>query len=56
MRIEEILNIENPVFRGYITWSGVVILKMLLMALLTSIQRYKNGVRKRPNVLQLENV
>lgn len=38
------LSYDNELFRGYVTWGGLLLLKLLLMAVLTSIQRMKSGV------------
>jgi hypothetical protein len=36
---------ENPVFASYAFYSGLLILKMILMAVLTGFQRYKQKVK-----------
>ena len=41
----EILNPENPVFRAYAFWAGVLVLKVLAMAIFTSQARGKKKVR-----------
>lgn len=40
------LNYDNVVFRGYITWCSLLIIKMVLMSLLTAFQRVRKGVSK----------
>lgn len=45
------LDISNNVFRGYITWSGILIIKMLLMAFLTGVQRFRKGVSHISNLI-----
>lgn len=37
--------IQQPVFRTYLFYVAVLSLKMLLMSVLTAIQRFKNKVR-----------
>ncbi|XP_064536828.1 microsomal glutathione S-transferase 1 isoform X2 [Drosophila montana] len=37
----ELLTLTNPVFKSYTFWTGVLVIKMLAMALLTAIQRFK---------------
>jgi hypothetical protein len=44
MTVFNALNYNNEVFRGYITWGGLLIIKMLLMAFLTGLQRVRKGV------------
>ena len=35
----QILSTENPIFKVYVTWTGFLIIKMLLMSVLTGTQR-----------------
>lgn len=44
MAVINALDFNNEVFRGYITWSGLLLIKLLLMAFLTGIQRFRKGV------------
>lgn len=44
MAVINALDYNNEVFRGFITWSGLLIVKLLLMAFLTSFQRLRKGV------------
>jgi hypothetical protein len=44
MSVQIVLNENSALLRGYITWSGILLIKMLLMALLTGIQRTTTGV------------
>ncbi|KRF82510.1 microsomal glutathione S-transferase 1 isoform X2 [Drosophila virilis] len=37
----ELLTLTNPVFKSYTFWTGVLVIKMLAMSLLTAIQRFK---------------
>lgn len=46
MAVFHALNYDNEVFRGYITWTGLLLIKMLMMAFLTAFQRQRKGVRK----------
>lgn len=40
MKVYELLDTSNPVFRSYIVWSSILVIKMLLMSTLTSIHRF----------------
>lgn len=51
MKIFNPLNPENHAFRVYITWGGFLIIKMLLMALLTGIQRARKKAYENPEDL-----
>jgi glutathione S-transferase len=42
------LSYQNYAFRVYITWGGFLLLKMLAMALITSIQRIRKGAIENP--------
>ncbi|CRL04415.1 CLUMA_CG017501, isoform A [Clunio marinus] len=39
--VVDILNFENPIFNAFVFWSTVLVLKMLLMSILTAMQRFK---------------
>jgi len=41
----ELLSLSNPVFKSFTFWVGVLVIKMLLMSLLTAVQRFKTKVR-----------
>ncbi|CRK87189.1 CLUMA_CG000994, isoform A [Clunio marinus] len=43
MTVFDALNYKNEVFRGYITWGGLLLIKMLLMSLYTAFQRIQKG-------------
>lgn len=45
----ESLSLTNQVFRAFVFWSTVMILKMLAMSILTAMQRFKNKVCRRKN-------
>lgn len=49
MAVFNALNSNNEVFCGYITWGGLLIIKMLLMAFLTAFQRARKGVSNISN-------
>lgn len=38
------LDFNNEVFRGYITYGGLLLIKMLMMSFLTGAQRFRKGV------------
>ena len=44
MAVFDALNYSNEVFRCYITWSGILIVKMMMMGFLTGFQRFRKGV------------
>lgn len=44
MSVFNALNYNNEVFRGYITWGGLLLIKMLLMGFLTGAQRFRKSV------------
>ena len=44
MSVVELLNFDNAVFKAYIFWSAVLVLKMLIMGPLTGIHRFRNKV------------
>ena len=57
MGVIDALNFENEVLRGYITWGGLLLIKLLLMAFLTSVQRFRKGAFENPeDVSGRENV
>lgn len=45
MVVSEVLSVDSVLLRGYVTWGGILLIKMLLMAFLTAMQRFKSGVR-----------
>ena len=46
MSAYELLNFDNVVFKAYVFWIAVLVVKMLLMSLLTAMQRFKTKVNK----------
>lgn len=40
----DLLSLNNPVFKSYTFWAGVLVIKMLAMSLLTAVQRFKTKV------------
>lgn len=51
------LNFENEVLQGYITWGGIILIKMMLMSFLTGINRFRKGAFENPeDVRGRENV
>ena len=49
MDTNTILSTENPVFMVYVTWTGLLLIKMLLMSTLTGVQRFRTKVSKIMN-------
>ncbi|CRK96785.1 CLUMA_CG009938, isoform A [Clunio marinus] len=48
MSVMNALDFNNEVFRGFITWGGLLLIKMLLMSLLTGVQRFRKGAYANP--------
>lgn len=42
------LSDENQVFRVYVTWGGLLLLKLLIMSFLTIFQRIRKGAVENP--------
>lgn len=40
----QVLQHDSALLRGYITWGGFLLIKMLLMSILTAINRTHSGV------------
>ncbi|CRK96784.1 CLUMA_CG010045, isoform A [Clunio marinus] len=51
MTVFDALNYNNQVFCGYITWGGILLIKMLLMAFLTGVQRTRKSAFENPEDL-----
>ncbi|XP_020797755.1 microsomal glutathione S-transferase 1 isoform X2 [Drosophila serrata] len=47
----ELLSLTNPVFKSFVFWVGVLVIKMLSMSLLTAIQRFKTKTFANPEDL-----
>lgn len=47
---------DNPVFRNYAVWTGVLVLKTLGMSALTAIMRFKNHTFANPEDTILHKV
>ncbi|TDG42100.1 hypothetical protein AWZ03_011470 [Drosophila navojoa] len=47
----ELLTLNNPVFKSFTFWAGVLVVKMLAMSLLTAIQRFKTKTFANPEDL-----
>lgn len=44
MSVIETLDSNNEVFRGYITWSGILLIKLIATGFLTGLRRLRKGV------------
>lgn len=44
MSVIDAFDSNNEVLRGLITWSGILLVKMLLMSFWTGFHRFRNGV------------
>lgn len=51
MSVWNALSYQNEAFRVYITWGGFLLIKLLLMAFLTSFQRIRKGAVENPEDL-----
>ncbi|EDW82626.1 uncharacterized protein Dwil_GK25033, isoform A [Drosophila willistoni] len=49
--IEQLLNFSNPIFKSYVFWTGVLVIKTLGMSLLTASQRFKTKTFANPEDL-----
>lgn len=47
MAVLDVLNADHDLFRIYVTWCGILIVKTLLMSVLTVYHRRKNLVSIR---------
>ncbi|CAG9803736.1 unnamed protein product [Chironomus riparius] len=57
MAVADTLKYDNEIFRGYITWSGILLVKLLLMSFLTGINRIRKGAYENPEDIRgRENV
>jgi len=48
---QNLASFENPVFKSYIFWSSVLVLKMLIMSILTGLQRFRTQTFANPEDL-----
>ncbi|KAK4884475.1 hypothetical protein RN001_000746 [Aquatica leii] len=46
--LSKLISFDNPAFCGYITYSSILVLKMMVMSILTGSQRKKHGVISSP--------
>lgn len=46
MPLTDLISADNEVFASYAFWTGVLIVKMLAMSLLTGVARFRNKVHK----------
>ena len=46
-KVLDLLSFDNEVFKSYMFWSAVLVLKMLAMSMLTGLQRFKTHVSKK---------
>ncbi|XP_017870990.1 PREDICTED: microsomal glutathione S-transferase 1 isoform X2 [Drosophila arizonae] len=52
----ELLTLDNPVFCCYLFWATVLVVKMLLMSLLTALQRFRYKVFPNEEDLFFKNI
>ncbi|XP_065363097.1 microsomal glutathione S-transferase 1 isoform X3 [Calliphora vicina] len=50
------LNLDNPVFCCFLFWTSVLVIKMLLMSLLTALQRFRFKVFPNQEDLFFDNI
>ncbi|KRT82963.1 hypothetical protein AMK59_4576 [Oryctes borbonicus] len=46
--IEDVLNLDDPIFRGFIFYNALLILKCMAMSALTATRRFKNKAFANP--------
>lgn len=54
MGVINALDYNNEVFRGYITYGGLLMIKLLLMAFLTGVQRFRKGVSFTSSAIRID--
>ncbi|XP_016924260.1 microsomal glutathione S-transferase 1 isoform X2 [Drosophila suzukii] len=52
----DMFNLENPVFCCYLFWATVLVVKMLLMSLLTAVQRFRYKIFPNQEDLFFKNL
>ncbi|XP_034101613.1 microsomal glutathione S-transferase 1 isoform X2 [Drosophila albomicans] len=53
---EQLLTLDNPVFCCYLFWATVLVVKMLLMSLLTALQRFRYKIFPNEEDLFFKNI
>lgn len=43
-KLADFMAYDNPVFRNYCFWTAILVIKMLLMSILTLVQRFRTKV------------
>ncbi|XP_037938155.1 microsomal glutathione S-transferase 1 [Teleopsis dalmanni] len=51
-----LLTLDNPVFCCFLFWTSILVIKMLLMSLLTALQRFRNKVFPNQEDLFFKNI
>lgn len=51
----EVFNYKNDALRVYITWGGLLLIKMLIMSFLTIFNRIRKGAVENPEDVQNSN-
>lgn len=51
----EVFNYNNDALRVYITWGGLLLIKMLIMSFLTIFNRIRKGAVENPEDVQNSN-
>jgi len=54
--MSNVLNLDNPLFRTYLYYSGVLCVKVLLMAPLTGVQRFTRKAFANPEDCAMQKV
>lgn len=49
-KLTDFMAYDNPVFRNYCFWTAILVIKMLLMSILTIVQRFRTKVCVSLNV------
>ncbi|XP_034489523.1 microsomal glutathione S-transferase 1 isoform X2 [Drosophila innubila] len=56
MATKDLLTLDNPVFCCYLFWATVLVVKMLLMSLLTALQRFRYKIFPNEEDLFFKNI
>ncbi|KAK9702050.1 MAPEG family [Popillia japonica] len=54
--IADILNLENPILRGFLFYNALLVVKCMAMSVLTARQRFKSKAFANPEDAALQNV
>lgn len=55
-KLADFMAYDNPVFRNYCFWTAILVIKMLLMSILTLVQRFRTKVCEKKITYICESV